>query len=615
MPDAQALGTAAPVSPITYRIFPVDPGAHLFQIQCLIVEPDREGQQMTLPNWIPGSYLVRDFARHIVSMRARCNGEEIAWEKVDKSTWRFEPCSGLLELTYEVYANDLSVRGAHLDTLHGFFNGTSVFLAVEGREHLPCRVEIFAPEGPRYRQWRVATAMDRDGADWLGFGGYRAKDYDELIDHPVEMGVFTLGEYQAGGVPHRIAISGRHQVDIDRLCADLAQLCEHHIGFFGGAPMGEYWFLTMAVGEGYGGLEHRASSSLMCRRDELPQPGRHGMTEKYRRFLGLCSHEYFHLWNVKRIKPAAFTPYDLRSESYTRLLWVFEGITSYYDDLALLRSGLISTGSYLELLGQMLTRVYRAPGRHRQSVAESSFEAWTKLYKQDENSPNAIVSYYSKGAMIALALDMIIRRDTADRLSLDDVVTELWRRYGEDSGGVPESGFEDLAKEVTGLDFGAFFDLAVRGTSDLPMAELLGRVGVSLHMRPKGRGKDRGGKPGKRADLERPSLGVNLKSGRSSVVIANVIDGGAAHHAGLSAKDEIVAADEIRVRAGNFGERLSGYDIGDEVKLTIFRRDELMTLRVTLQEPALDTCYLAFDKEADADALEARENWLGVPGA
>lgn len=614
MPDAETLGATARVNPVTYRIFPVNPGAHLFQVQCLIVEPDPQGQRFSLPNWIPGSYLVRDFARHIVSMRARCNAEEISWEKTDKSTWRCEPCEGLLEVTYEVYANDLSVRGAHLDTLHGFFNGTSVFLAVQGREHLPCRVEIHAPEGPRYRQWRLATAMESDGADWLGFGSYRTRDYDELIDHPVEMGIFTLGEYRAGGVPHRIAISGRHQVDIDRLCTDLTLLCDHHIGFFGGAPMDEYWFLTMAVGEGYGGLEHRASSSLMCRRDELPQPGRHRMTEKYRRFLGLCSHEYFHLWNVKRIKPAAFTPYELDAESYTTLLWVFEGITSYYDDLALLRSGLISTESYLELLGETLTRVYRAPGRHRQSVAESSFDAWTKLYKQDENSPNAIVSYYSKGAMIALALDMIIRRDTADRMSLDDVVVELWRRYGQESGGVPETGFEELAKELTGLDLEAFFDLAVRGTGDLPLLELLARVGVKLHLRPRGLGKDVGGKPGKRADRERPSLGVNFKSGRSSVLIAAVLDGGAAQGAGLSAKDEIVAADDIRVKSSNFAELLSDYDVGDDVKLTIFRRDELMNIRVTLQKPMLDTCYLSLDKEADADTVQARENWLGISG-
>lgn len=597
--------------PVNYRIRPRHPGAHIFEVHCYVPEPDPAGQLFSMPTWIPGSYLVRDFARHVVKLQARSNGSTLGHEKVDKSNWLCEPCIGPIEIIYEVYANDLSVRGAYLDTLRGFFNGTSVFLRAVGLEDQPCIVEIQAPAGQRYKNWRVATAMERDEADFLGFGAYRTQDYDELIDHPVEMGVFTLGEYRAGGVPHRIVISGRHQVDIDRLCADLTQLCEHHIDFFGKPPpMEEYWFLTLAVGDGYGGLEHRASSSLMCRRDELPQPGRLEINEKYRRLLGLCSHEYFHLWNVKRIKPQAFVPYRLDKESYTRLLWVFEGITSYYQDLALVRCDLISIESYLELLGQTLTRVWRSPGRHKQSLADSSFDAWTKLYKPNENTPNAVISYYAKGALVALALDLTIRKQSDGRVSLDDVMRAMWQRYGRTGEGVPEEGFEQLAHEVTSLDLQDFFDLAVRGTQDLPMEDLLSYVGVGFHVRPTTSDTDKGGQPAKGQDADRPSLGVKTKTEQDRIKLVHVYDHSAAQEAGLSAEDEIVAMDDLRVTGSNFTDLLNTYTPGDEVRLIVFRRDELMHFKVNLKGPALDTVYLTLNKRAGSEVLQNRQHWL-----
>src|SRR5580765_3803412 len=365
--------------PIRYSVSPEQPEAHLYLVTCTVPEPDPSGQEFALPAWIPGSYMIREFARHIVSIRAESRGKPLAIEKLDKHTWRTQPAAGPVTVTCEIYARDLSVRGAYLDTRYAFFNGANLFLRARGHEGTPCEVRILKPRGARYRNWIVATAMTRSAAKAHGFGVYAAADYDELIDHPVAMGELALATFRACDVPHEVAIAGRHRADMPRLAADLKRLCEHHIKFFGEpAPMKRYLFLVTALGEGYGGLEHRASTALLCSRDDLPRRGERQVGERYRTFLGLASHEYFHTWNVKRIKPAAFTPYDLDRESYTTLLWAFEGMTSYYDDLALVRCGLIGRKDYLELLGRAITSYLRVPGRRRQTLAESSFDAWIK---------------------------------------------------------------------------------------------------------------------------------------------------------------------------------------------------------------------------------------------
>ena len=407
--------------------------------------------------------MIREFAKHVVAIHAESRGVPVKLAKTDKHTWRAAPCGGPLTVTAEVYAWDLSVRGAHLDTTHGFFNGTAVFLQVPGKEDRPCEVEIVPPPGRRYAPWHVATSLARAGARPFGFGPYIADDYDELIDHPVEMGTFAHATFSAGGVPHEVVITGRQRCDLERLARDLKHVCEQHLRFFGGPPpMHRYVFLVTALGEGYGGLEHRASTALVCSRDDLPQPGVKEATEGYRTFLGLASHEYFHTWNVKRIKPQAFSPYALDRENYTALLWAFEGITSYYDDLALARCGLLAPEQYLETLGRSITQLLRTPGRRRQTVAESSWDAWIKYYRQDENAPNAIVSYYGKGSLVALCADLLIRSRTGGRRSLDDVMRALWRRYGRPGIGVPEDGVERLAEEVTGVRLRTFFDRALR---------------------------------------------------------------------------------------------------------------------------------------------------------
>jgi len=591
-----------------YRVRLADLNRHHLEVSCRVENPSTE-QRFSLPSWIPGSYLLREFARHIVSFRAESDGREVQVEKTSKSTWCCRGAGSPLTVTIEVFALDRSVRGAYLDGQRGYFNGTCVFLCPEGREAEPVEVLLEKPADPRCERWRVATAMAADNVDARGFGSYGARDYDELIDHPMEISDFAEVEFEAAGVPHRLVIAGRHHTDLERIAADLTQLCESHMDLFGRPPpFDDYCFLGLAVGEGYGGLEHRASSSLIFNRDDLPKIGETGVPRDYQRFLSLCSHEYFHTWNIKRIKPGAFTPYRLDRRNHTRLMWVFEGITSYYQDLMLLRSDLIGAEAYLTRLGQLLTRVYRAPGRFKQSLAESSFDAWDKLYKPESNATNASISYYSKGALVALALDLTIRRESHS--NLDQIMGELWRRFGEGSEGVGEGAFEALSQEMTGMDLTDFFEAAVRGTDDLALADLLTDFGLSLEFRQAAEPNDTAGKPRAGPD---PLLGMGLRfrPHPAGVELTAVVDDGPAERAGLNTGDALIAIDGLRVTAGNLAKRLVRLEAGETVPAAVFRDDELLEFQVTLAAAAADTCVLGLDGEAESSALERRKAWLG----
>jgi predicted metalloprotease with PDZ domain len=594
------------MKPIRYTIVPKDPAAHLFEVTLTVDDPAPDGQRFMLPVWIPGSYMVREFARNIVTLRALNDaGRRVRVTKTDKQTWQAAPVKGALTLRYDVYAWDLSVRAAHLDDTVGFFNGTSVFLAAIGHEAARCIVDIQRPDGHAYRHWRVATAMaEARGTKRYGFGEYVAADYDELVDHPVTLGEFTLASFKAHGVPHDVVIAGRVTgLDTERLATDLKKICETQIAFFEPrtkrAPVERYVFMTQAVSDGYGGLEHRASTALICNRTDLPVKGKTQMSEGYRTYLGLCSHEYFHTWNVKRIKPAAFVPYDFTREDYTSLLWLFEGFTSYYDDLLLVRSGLISVDDYFGLLGKTIGGVLRGAGRLKQSVAESSFDAWVKYYRQDENASNAIVSYYTKGSLVALAFDLAIRAETNGRKSLDDVMRLLWQRYGRDfyrgkPVGVGEDDVAALIAEASGVSLGSLFNDAVSGTRDLPLAALFEPFGVKLDGEPESGAK--------------PSLGVRLRGG-ADATLAVVFEGGAAQKAGLSAGDVLMALDGLRVTGANFDAMLGRYQPGAKVEIHAFRRDELRVTRLTLDGPDVTRYKLAVaDKRLAPRALRA--HWL-----
>jgi len=598
-------------SPHQYSIRLMNPGAHIFEVRLLVERPDPAGQVFTIPAWIPGSYMIRDYAKHVVSIRAESDDLQIELTKVDKSSWQAAACESPITVIAEIYANEQNVRGAQFDTTHAYFNGPLVFPAVVGQEAHPCELNIVPADTSFARGWRVVTSMRAKGASQYGFGSYESEYYAELIDHPVQIGNLSIGEFEAGGIPHTIAIHGRTRVDMGRVCRDLKTVCEQHMRLLG-APkdLDRYVFLLTALGEGYGGLEHRWSSSLVCSRDDLPRKGDVGVNKRYRKFLGLCSHEYFHLWNIKRMKPEVFAPYKLRKESYTGLLWVFEGITSYYDDLALARSELISAESYLETVAETITRVMRTRGRFRQSIEESSFDAWIKLYQRDANSSNATVSYYTKGSLTALVLDLMLRFDSGGKCSLDDVMRECWKEYGESGRGMPERGLESVAGKLSGSDLSDFFNRYVRGTHELPLEHWLGKFGVRLCMRAAEDLKDTGGKPAKPDWKPHPWLGANLINRNDRAVFSVVHTGSPAEQAGIAATDEVVAIDGLKVTASNFDSRLKGYHAGDKVQVTVFRGDELLNFSARLEEPPADTCYLEQLTDIGKDVEERRAAWL-----
>lgn len=598
---------------VAYHIRPRYPARHLFQVRLVVRQPEPEGQRLSLPAWIPGSYMIRDFARNVVSIEASCDGDPVALSKLDKQTWKAAPVSGVLVVEYEVYAWDLSVRGAHLDTTHGFFNGTSVFLQVLGQEDVPALVHIEGPVGEEYAAWKLATSMPVSSVDQSGFGVYEADSYDHLIDCPVETGRFQELDFDVESVPHRMVISGKCHFDGERITGDLRKICGHHARFFGELPIKTYLFLVMVVGDGYGGLEHRDSTALLCSRDDLPSINTQETSEGYRKFLGLCSHEYFHLWNVKRIRPQILKQADLSCEVHTELLWAFEGITSYYDDLALVRTACIAPDSYLELLAQTVTRVIRGSGRFRQSVAESSFDAWTRFYKQDENAANAIVSYYSKGTLVAFGLDMLLRDHSGEQISLDHLMRKLWTDFGEPDVGVSEQDIEQLASEMAGADLSAFFAQAVHGSGDLPLQDWFASVGIGYRLRPTKNQEDWGG-VGEEANTPdpKPALGARYRQQGDFVELTQVFDGGAAQNAGLSAGDKLIAIGELQVTAKNLDMLIGRLEAGSEIVVHAFRRDEFMAFELPIQLAPSDTCELRLlaEEECTPQQLERRRNWL-----
>lgn len=510
----------APSAPVHYRVEAADLQARLFTVSLTVASP-QEQQEVSLPVWIPGSYLVREFSRNLQRLSARQGRRAVVLQQLDKHRWQAACRAGQpLVLTYEVCAYDNSVRTAWLDAARGFFNGTSVCLRVHGLEDAPHTLEIAPTTATAH--WSVATALPAQAIDKAGFGLYGAANYDELVDCPVEMGTFWSGSFTAGGVPHRFIVSGAApSFDGQRLLADAQKICETAIRFWHGKgkpPFSSYLFMLNAVQDGYGGLEHRNSTALICGRRDLPRSGETRASDGYTTLLGLVSHEYFHTWNVKRLRPAEFARYDYGQENYTQLLWFFEGFTSYYDDLLLRRAGLIDDATYLKLLAKATNQVLQTPGRTVQTVAQASFDAWVKYYRQDENTPNTTVSYYTKGSLVALCLDLTLRRE--GKTTLDDVMRALWKRCT--GGPMTEGDLRSVLHTLGGRPLDAEIDQWVHSTAELPLAELLAAHGVALKS-------------------EQPQLAQRLGlrvTETHSVQIKTVLRGGTAEKAGMAAGDE-----------------------------------------------------------------------------
>lgn len=592
---------------IDYTVSISQADAHLVDMCLTISNPDHSGQILQLPNWIPGSYMIRDFSRNIVAITATADGADAPLEKLDKSTWRAPAKLTNLTVTYQVYAWDLSVRAAHVDRTHAFLNGTSVFLCVVGQEDEPVSVVFERPEHDSSGTFKLATTLPAAAIDSSGFGHYVAADYDELIDHPIEQGTFKQLDFEACGVKHEVVLTGACHFDESRVVRDLTTICEYQIRFFGEpAPMERYLFMVMVVDQGYGGLEHRASTALMITRENLPVEGDDKVSDQYLDFLGLCSHEYFHTWNVKRIKPAVFIPFELAAESYTRLLWFFEGATSYYDDLFLVRTGLISTDEYFDLIAKTVTRVQRGAGRQIQSVTDSSFDAWNKFYKQDANAPNAIVSYYAKGALVCLCLDAEIRKATNNTKSLDDVMRKLWSNWLATQNGLTECEPEHIASDIAGIDLQAFFERALYSTEELPLEDSLTTLGARLLLRPRKSVSDTGGgKPD--AEPATPWIGANIDGGAGRISVTHIFNGHAAEQAGLASGDVIVAINQMVISAGEVPDLLQRHAQNQSLSVHYIRHGVLRESQLPILLAPADT-YSITAQEDNATTWPASVN-------
>ncbi len=524
------------------RVELADLHAHLFRVTIMVAQP-QPLQRVALPVWIPGSYLVREFSKNLQNLVARQRGRLCEVHQTDKSGWEIACDPGFaLELQYEVYALDNSVRTAWLDASRGFFNGTSVFLQVQGQAGSPHGVELVG--GAQRASWQVATALAPVKIDRHGWGRYQARDYDELVDSPVEMGEFWSGSFVACGVRHRMVVAGAAPgFDGQRLLHDTQRICETTIRLWHGQPdsqalaskppLQDYVFMLNAVDDAYGGLEHRNCTALIAARKDLPRVVPKGAATKqpdgYTTLLGLISHEYFHVWNIKRLRPAEFVTFDYGKENYTRLLWFFEGFTSYYDDLLLRRSRLIDDATYLRLLTKTVNQVLQTPGRRVQSVAQASFDAWVKYYRQDENTANATVSYYTKGACVALCLDLSLRAQGA--VTLDDVMRGLWQMCRD--GPMAEHDLLAVLQDLTGRAWDRDIAAWVHGKRDLPLRELLERHGVVVLEEP-----------------AQPAQALGLRvAEQGAIQIKTVMRGGAAERAGFAANDEWLAVEVGRGRS------------------------------------------------------------------
>ena len=573
-----------------HRLTAPEPHGHQFHVESVLERPGA-APELRFPVWTPGSYLVREFARHVEGLEATDGaGRALRIERLDKHRLRVHAEGAeRLVLRYRVYANELTVRTCHLDGTHGFLNGAAVFPYVPGREQEPQVLEVVPPSG-----WHVSTALEG------GPSRFTARDYDELADSPVEMGTHRLVRFTALGKPHELALWGRGNLDEGRLADDARRIVEAFGALMGGLPYERYLFIVHLTDRRRGGLEHARSTTLNV--------GRMGFfpRETYEETLALFAHEFVHVWNVKRLRPAAFVPLDYGREQYTRLLWWFEGATSYYEQLALVRSGIVDAKRYLRNLGQALTALERTPGAAKTSVEESSFLAWVKLYRPDENTPNSTVSYYLKGELVALALDLALRRAGH---SLDELLAALRARF--EAAGVPEDGVEQVAAELLGREAArAFFDRHVRGTA--PLALDLDLVGLRLLRRPAAAFDDKGGAP--RPEDGRPPagwLGASLATG-PKLTVTSVSEGSPAWKAGLYAEDEILAEGGFRVDRAALWDRLCEHGPAGAVRLTVFRRDELVEVEVPLGEAPEDTVWLEPAAEASPAQRAAFEAWSGA---
>lgn len=579
---------------VRYTLAISEPTRHLLDVTVEVDQVEGEVLEVKLPTWTPGSYLIREYARHVRDFNATAEGRALRWRKSDKLTWRIETGGARsVTISYRVYGHELTVRTNHVDSTHAHVIPAATFMFIPGCEQQPVELSVRAPDG-----WRIATGLDRTGGDPASF---TAANFDQLVDSPLEIGDHRRLEFEVGGKPHALVIWGRGNEDEQQLVEDARKIVEAASEIFGPLPYDHYTFLLMLGGASAGGgLEHRNSTSLLLPRHVF-RP-----RKSYERYLSLTAHEFIHTWNVKRLLPEGLIPFDYTTENYTRLLWLMEGVTEYYTDIVLRRAGLISPERYRERLAEDIVTLQTTPGRRVQSLEDSSFDTWIKFYRPDETTPNTSVSYYLKGALLGLCLDLEIRRRTDNGRSLDDVMRFLYETYALQGRGIPEEGgVERAVADVAGGDWAEFFARYVAGTDELPFKRALDAAGIALEWGYKD--TIEGG------DAPRPQLGARVKPDQGRLKVTHVLDGGSAAAAGLAPDDELVALDGWRIDDSNLKDRLADYRVGDTVTVAFFRRDELLHLPMTFLEPPRDKLTLLQVDDPDEQQRRIYESWMQTP--
>jgi predicted metalloprotease with PDZ domain len=598
------------------------PEARRIEVELSVEARGARHLDVRLPVWTPGSYLVREHQRHVDGFQARDeSGGELPVEKIDKHTWRISPGSArTVRAGYRLHCFELTVRTNHVDATHAFVNPSAAAMFVVGRENEPCTVRLAMPQG--WRAWMALPLED---------GAYRAQDYDELADSPIEAGTegsHSSHTFTAQGVPHELVVWGRGDFDARRVVPDIVKIIDAEAAIFGGLPYQDrYLFILHLNDKGRGGLEHRRSCALLAPRFSFVQKS------AYEDFLLLVAHEFFHLWNVKRLRPAAFTPYDWTRENHTRLLWAMEGLTSTYEVLALRRAGLLTPQRFLEIWAERITQLLRTPGRLRTSLSQASYDAWIKHYRPDESTANTTVSYYLKGSVVGFLLDLELRRRSGGARSLDDLVRVLLQKHGLPPG-LPEDGVEKAAIELlggeSGIGGGAFgattdqrgstalhewFKRAVHSTQELQLDEALAGVGLKVIQHAASGADDKGSaeeNPAEATDPASPArgwLGATVREKGAALEVASVSEGSPAQSSGIAAGDELIALDGFR---SELKQRLGRAQPGQTVRLSLFRMDELMEVAIQLAQAPRDTVTLVPDAQAGPEQRALRERWLGA---
>ncbi|MBI4782331.1 MAG: M61 family metallopeptidase [Oscillatoriophycideae cyanobacterium NC_groundwater_1537_Pr4_S-0.65um_50_18] len=575
-----------------YQVAMPQPESHFFEVRLQVKGWSFNLLDLKMPVWTPGSYLVREYARHLQDFTV-CQGDadptpqnQRVWRKCSKNHWQIET-GGASELTvcYRIFANELTVRTNHLDATHGFFNGAALFFFIPGFEKLPIQVTI----APPHPDWRVSTALPSVAGQANTFV---AADFDTLVDSPFEIGNHQLYEFEVMGKPHELAIWGRSNMAIDRLIADTQKVIQAEADLFGGLPYDRYVFLLHLISQGFGGLEHKNSCTLLYSRLGFRTD------DRYNTFIQLVAHEFFHLWNVKRIRPKGLEVFDYEAENYTPSLWFSEGTTSYYDLTIPFRAGIYDVKIFLKLLGKEISQFLMVPGRQVQPLSESSFDAWIKLYRRDANSNNSQISYYLKGEMVSLLLDLLIRARHGNGRSLDDVLRSLWQQFGQPEVGFTPEQLEETIEAVAETNLAEFFSRYLHTTAELPFNEYLEPFGLQLQ-------------PENFTHLP-PHLGIIAKSENGREVIKFVESGSPAQRAGIDPEDELLAIDGLRVKADQLSDRLKDYAPGDTLSFTLFHQDDLRTCTVTLTPPRPAAYHLVAIENPSIAQQQNFKGWLGA---